>query len=76
MKKVKRSSGEDTHVPDGSGGFEDVEVLEDVGDGHEPHGAEESEADPGSVQVDGDERGRDGEVVHKGVQLKHEKDLV
>ena len=28
------------------------------------------------VEVDGDEGGRDGEVVHKGVELQHEPELV
>ena len=28
------------------------------------------------VEVDGDEGGRDGEVVHEGVQLQHEPELV
>ena len=63
-------------LPDGSGGLEDVEVLEDVWDGHEPHGAQESEADPSSVEVDRDKGGRDGEVVDEGVELKHEPELV
>mgnify|MGYP006975824090 CR=1 FL=1 len=31
---------------------------------------------PCSVEVDGDEWGRDGEVVHEAVQLKHEPELV
>ena len=63
-------------LPDGSGGLEDVEVLEDVWDGHEPHGTQESEADPSSVEVDRDKGGRDGEVVDEGVELQHEEDLV
>ena len=63
-------------LPDGSGGFKDVEVLEDVGDRHEPHGTKEPEADPCPVQVDGDKGGWDGEVVHKRVELQHEPDLV
>ena len=28
------------------------------------------------VEVDGDEGGRDGEVIHKGVELQHEPELV
>ena len=31
---------------------------------------------PGPVKVDGDEGRWDGEVVHKGVQLQHEPELV
>ena len=31
---------------------------------------------PGSVQVDGDKGGRDGEGVDKGVKLEHEPELV
>ena len=63
-------------LPDGSGGFKDVEVLQDVGDRHQPHGTKEPEADPCPVQVYGDKGGRDGEVVHKRVELQHEPDLV
>ena len=66
----------DLTLPDAGAGLEDVEVLEDVGDRHEPHGTQESEADPGPVQVDGDKGGWDGEVVDKGVELQHEEDLV
>jgi hypothetical protein len=32
--------------------------------------------DPRSVQVDGDEGGRNGEVVDERVQLQHEPELV
>ena len=32
--------------------------------------------DPCSVEVDGDERRRNGEVVHEAVQLQHEPELV
>ena len=56
--------------------LEDVEVLEDVWDGHEPHGTQESEADPSSVEVDRDKGGRDGEVVDEGVHLQHKPELV
>ena len=76
MNKVKSKCWENYHVPDGSGGLEDVEVLEDVWDRHQPHGTQESEANPGPVQVDGDKGGWDCEVVHKGVELQHEPDLV
>ena len=31
---------------------------------------------PGAVQVNGDEGGRDGEVIHEGVELQHEPELV
>ena len=31
---------------------------------------------PCSIQVDGDKRGWDGEVVNKGVKFKHEPELV
>ena len=31
---------------------------------------------PGAVQVDGDEGGRDGEVIHERVELQHEPELV
>ena len=31
---------------------------------------------PGPVQVDGDKGGWDGEVVHEGVKLQHEPELV
>ena len=73
---MKRKCCQNYHVPNGSGSLEDVEVLEDVGDRHESHGTQESEANPGPVQVDGDKGGWDGEVVHKGVELQHEPDLV
>ena len=63
-------------LPDAGAGLEDVEVLEDVGDRHQPQGAEEPQPDPVAVQVDRDEGGRDGEVVHEGEQLQHEPELV
>ena len=36
--------GDELCQPDGCGGLEDVEVLEDVGDGHQAQGAEEPQA--------------------------------
>ena len=68
--------GHELGEADAGGGLEDVEVLQDVGHTHQPHGAEEPQPDPGAVQVDGDKGGRDGEVVHEGVQLQHEPELV
>ena len=62
-------------LPDAGAGLEDVEVLQDVRDGHQSEGAEEPQSDPGAVQVDRDEGGRDGEVVHEGVKLQHEPEL-
>merc|ERR1712223_631252 len=75
-KPYRNKKSQKLSKPDGSGGLEDVEVLEDVWDGHEPHCAQESEADPSSVEVDRDKGGRDGEVVNEGVELQHEEDLV
>ena len=34
-------------LPDAGAGLEDVEVLENVGDSHQPQGAEEPQPDPG-----------------------------
>ena len=62
--------------PDGGGGLEDVEVLQDVRDTHQPHGSQEPQTDPGPVQVDGDEGGGNSEVVHEGVELQHEPELI
>ena len=62
-------------LPDAGAGLEDVEVLQDVRDGHQPECAEEPQPDPGAVQVDRDEGGRDGEVVHEGVKLQHKPEL-
>ena len=76
MKTLKYFCKYKCVLPDGGGGLEDVEVLEDVWDGHEPHGAQESEADPSSVEVDRDKGGRDGEVVDEGVELQHEPEFV
>ena len=69
-------NGNELCQPDGGGGLENVEILEDVRHRHESERPEESEADPGAIQVDGHERRRDGEVVHEGVQLKHEPEFV
>jgi hypothetical protein len=55
--------GDELCESNGRRSFEDVEVLEDVGDGHEAESPQEPEPDPRPVQVDGDERGRDREVV-------------
>ena len=68
--------GEELGQSDGGGGLEDVEVLEDVRDTHEPHGSQEPQAYPGAVKVDGDKGGGNGEVVHKGVEFQHEPKLV
>ena len=68
--------GEELGQSDGGGGLEDVEVLEDVGNTHQPHGSQEPQAYPGAVKVDGDKGGGNGEVIHKGVELQHEPELV
>ena len=79
-------------LPDRGGRLEDVEVLQDVRHGHQAQGAQETEACvqwhiferatkdwptyPGTVQIYGYKRWRDGEVVDKGVKLQHEPELV
>ena len=68
--------GEELGQSDGGGRLEDVEVLEDVGNTHQPHGSQEPQAYPGPVKVDGDKGGGNGEVIHKGVKLQHEPELV
>ena len=89
--------GDELRQPDRGGRLENVQILEDVGHGHQAEGAEKAEAwlglynrcihdtrkdrsfsltDPRPVQVDGDERGRNGEVVDEGVELQHEPELV
>ena len=65
--KAKSSCNEEHNVPDGSGGLEDVEVLEDVRDTHQSHGSQEPQPNPGAVQVDRDKGGRNSEVIHKGM---------
>ena len=62
--------------PDAGARLENVEILQDVGNTHQSHRSQEPQAYPGPVQVDGDEGGRDGEVVHEGIQLQHEPELV
>ena len=46
--------GEELGQSDGGRGLEDVEVLEDVRDAHQPHRSQEPQTDPGTVQVDRD----------------------
>ena len=46
--------GEELGQSDGGRGLEDVEVLEDVRDTHQPHRSQEPQTDPGTVQVDRD----------------------
>ena len=62
--------------PDARAGFENVEILQDVRDGHQSQSSQEPQSYPGPVQVDGDKGGRDGEVVNEGIQLQHEPELV
>ena len=62
--------------PNWSGCLENIEVLQNVRYSHQPHGTKEPKPNPGPVQVDGDEGGGDGEVVHEGVELQHEPELV
>ena len=45
--KLHRSPLKLFKLPDAGAGLEDVEVLEDVGDSHQPQGAEEPQPDPG-----------------------------
>ena len=61
---------------DGGGRLENVEILQDIRHTHQSHSSEEPQSYPGPVQVDGDEGGRDGEVVNEGIQLQHEPELV
>ena len=63
-------------LPDTGACFENVEILQDIRDGHQSQSSEEPQSYPGPVQVDGDEGGRDGEVVNEGIQLQHEPELV
>ena len=62
--------------PDGSWKFEDIEVLENVRNGHEPEDTKEAETDPCSVEEDTDEHGWNGEVVNEGADLEHKVELV
>ena len=62
--------------PDAGAGLQDVQILEDVRHGHQSEGPEEPQSDPVPVEIDRDEGGRDGEVVHEGVELQHEPELV
>ena len=68
--------GEELGESDGGGGLEDVEVLEDVRDTHQSHGPQEPQPDPGAVQVDRDKGWRNSEVIHEGIKLQHEPELV
>ena len=61
---------------DGGRSFENVEILQDVGNTHQSHRSQEPQSYPGPVQVDGDKGWRDGEVVNEGIHLQHEPELV
>ena len=50
--------------------------MKNVGNSHQSESSEEPQSDPIPVEIDGDEGGRDGEVVHEGIQLQHEPELV
>ena len=50
--------------------------MKNVRNSHQSQSSEEPQPYPGPVQVDGDKRGRDGEVVNEGIQLQHEPELV
>ena len=62
--------------PDAGACFQYIEILEDIRNCHQSESPQEPESDPCPVQVDGDEGGRDGEVVNEGIQLQHEPELV
>ena len=62
--------------PDAGAGLQDVQILEDVRHSHQSEGPKEPQSDPVPVEIDRDEGGRDGEVVHEGVELQHEPELV
>ena len=50
--------------------------MKNVRNSHQPESSEEPQSNPVPVEIDGDEGGRDGEVVNEGIQLQHEPELV
>ena len=62
--------------PDAGASLQNIEILEDVWDCHQPEGSQEPQTNPRPVQVYGDKWGGNGEVVNEGVELQHEPELV
>ena len=50
--------------------------MKNVRNSHQSQSSEEPQSYPVPVEIDGDEGGGDGEVVHEGVELQHEPELV
>ena len=60
--------GEQLGEPNGGRGLQDVQILQDVGHGHQPQGTQEAQPDPVALQVDGHEAGRNGEEVDEAAK--------